>query len=473
MVAATLSEQIGSMAIIDELRQRQMVVQEHLDLPQRRTEVARRIREYYQSRNITVEEAVVEQGVREYFDRRLQFEAPRIGRVASFVANLYVSRDRWMKPAAAALAAAVVLVTGGALASAAYQRSLTAAVRELSTRAAEEQSSLQRDIQEQITKFDELGKRLESRPVPAASRMLLATAPLLSQAAKLVGHPLPATIDAANRDAAKGHVEQVQHDLDQASDLVKTATSKITDTAHLLDANDSFLALTASAPYAAALGAHPILAEAASGVQRNIEDAEISGTAAVDAAMHRLTEMMADVPAADALAKDIQSGRAKLLAIGLKQEERDQVASIAFKGLTATKALDVRTAKEATAELAQTEQFALLPLTLRIVERAGVKSGIERRYKPSGGKSWFLIVEAVDPTGTVVPIPVESAETGVKKKVERFGISVPQEEYQKVKEAKLRTGHVGTREVGEKPANSLSFVFTRGIPAKPDMILEW
>ncbi|WP_377702353.1 DUF6384 family protein [Pseudoduganella sp. UC29_71] len=73
-MAGALSEQLGAMAIIDELRHRQMVVEEHLDLPRRREEVAARIREYYTANGLAVGDELIAEGVRAYFAQRLEFE---------------------------------------------------------------------------------------------------------------------------------------------------------------------------------------------------------------------------------------------------------------------------------------------------------------------------------------------------------------------------------------------------------------
>ncbi|SFV06402.1 DUF6384 family protein [Pseudoduganella namucuonensis] len=69
-----LAEQMGAMALIDELRHRRMQVDEHLDLPRRREEVAERVRAYYSAQRIEVDDALIEQGVRAYFARRLEFQ---------------------------------------------------------------------------------------------------------------------------------------------------------------------------------------------------------------------------------------------------------------------------------------------------------------------------------------------------------------------------------------------------------------
>jgi chorismate mutase len=93
-VAGKLSDQLGAMAIIDELRYRKMVVDEHLNLAQRRAEVAQRIGEYYEAQNISVDDGLIEQGVRAYFDRRLVFEPGPDHPGARAEALKYVASER-------------------------------------------------------------------------------------------------------------------------------------------------------------------------------------------------------------------------------------------------------------------------------------------------------------------------------------------------------------------------------------------
>ena len=111
----SLSEQLGAMAVVDDLRHRDMVVQEHLDLPQRRAEVMKSVRAYYAARGIEVDEATIEQGVTAYFDRRLTFEAAPMSPMQARLAHLYITRSRWGGKAiaiavAAALAAAGIVI---------------------------------------------------------------------------------------------------------------------------------------------------------------------------------------------------------------------------------------------------------------------------------------------------------------------------------------------------------------------------
>ena len=92
----SLREQLGALAVIDDMRHRDMMVQEHLDLPKRRAEVILRVREFYATRGVDVDDATIEQGVKAYFDRRLTFEAPGLTPMQERLARWYITRDRWL-----------------------------------------------------------------------------------------------------------------------------------------------------------------------------------------------------------------------------------------------------------------------------------------------------------------------------------------------------------------------------------------
>ncbi|MEN5237814.1 MULTISPECIES: DUF6384 family protein [Pseudomonas] len=93
MSNGSLSEQMGAMALVDDLRQQQRQVQEHLALPRRRAEVAERIRGYYQRQGIACDDKLIEQGVREFFARRLVFEAPTLAWPRRLLAGVLLRRS--------------------------------------------------------------------------------------------------------------------------------------------------------------------------------------------------------------------------------------------------------------------------------------------------------------------------------------------------------------------------------------------
>ena len=310
MAEVRLRDQMGAMALVDEMRHKQMIVQEHLNLPKRREEVARRIREYYRSQNIEVSDELVEQGVRSYFEKRLIYEAPPTGALSSLLARIYMTRSSWKKPVAVGVAALTLIAGGSYIAQQARETAAT---------------------------------------------------------------------QAAARDAA----------------------------------------------------------------------------------------------AIENIAAQIREIDERFKSMNLTPAEQEQVGALVAAANTTLRERNTARAEESLAALKATLAYAETPLTFNVVDRAGVNSGVERNYSASGGKSWYLITEAVDPSGNVVPVTVTSAESGTKKQATQFGVRVNKDVYESVKADKMEDGHVDNRMLGKKPANSLTPQFTRAFSAQPDMILEW
>ncbi|WP_315922379.1 DUF6384 family protein [Mesorhizobium sp. SP-1A] len=112
------------------------------------------------------------------------------------------------------------------------------------------------------------------------------------------------------------------------------------------------------------------------------------------------------------------------------------------------------------------------PLMLRIVDRAGVRSGVWRTPDNNRTKVYYLIVEALDVNGVAVPFPIKNFETGNTETVTHWGIRVPEATYNKVGHDKQSDGVIDDFEVGKKPAGTLEFKWS--IPQQNNqMITRW
>ncbi|BBP71499.1 hypothetical protein PHLH6_35030 [Pseudomonas sp. Seg1] len=78
MSSTALSDQLTAMAFIDKLRHEQKQIQDHLDLPRRRADIAERIRAYYIGNAIEFDDNLIEKGVRQFFAHRLKLETPAL-----------------------------------------------------------------------------------------------------------------------------------------------------------------------------------------------------------------------------------------------------------------------------------------------------------------------------------------------------------------------------------------------------------
>lgn len=112
------------------------------------------------------------------------------------------------------------------------------------------------------------------------------------------------------------------------------------------------------------------------------------------------------------------------------------------------------------------------PLSLKIVDRDGIRAGVWRSQDNGRTKVYYLIVEAVDENGLPVSFPIMNYETGKTETVDHWGIRVSEDEYTKVERDKRDNGVIDNDLVGLKPAGSLDFNWS--IPQlKNQMITRW
>lgn len=112
------------------------------------------------------------------------------------------------------------------------------------------------------------------------------------------------------------------------------------------------------------------------------------------------------------------------------------------------------------------------PLELRIVDRAGTRSGVWRTNDGGSTRVYYIVVEAIDPAGNAVPMDIRSVETGRTSTVTTWAVHVPESEYNRVARDKQSDGIVDDRKAGTKPAGSLAFSWS--LPVRDgQMITSW
>lgn len=182
MSKTLLCEQLGAMALVDQLRHQQMEIEEHLNMPQRRTAVAARIREYYQNNGIAFTDAQIDQGVREFFDQRLTFDAPPQGMLNGWVSTALLNR-RWALLIVLCMLVGALAVQGGRMFTAYDQMRQAALVLDAET---VERQSEWRALKARLRSTQQL---LSERPEPGAERLLASADAWLNEAAPLAAQP--------------------------------------------------------------------------------------------------------------------------------------------------------------------------------------------------------------------------------------------------------------------------------------------
>ncbi len=94
--------------------------------------------------------------------------------------------------------------------------------------------------------------------------------------------------------------------------------------------------------------------------------------------------------------------------------------------------------------------------SLRIVNRPGERSGVWRIPDVnSGARNYYILVEAVDPTGRVLPVPIRNEETRETETVDIWGLRVDEKTFNAIARDKQDDGIVDRDRFGYKVRGAL------------------
>ncbi|MEL6507057.1 MAG: DUF6384 family protein, partial [Pseudomonadota bacterium] len=122
--------------------------------------------------------------------------------------------------------------------------------------------------------------------------------------------------------------------------------------------------------------------------------------------------------------------------------------------------------------LKQTRDTLDKDLTIRIVSRPGEQSVIWR-YPDNNPdqQNYYLIVEAVDSSGTAYPLEITSEEDQSTRRVAKWGVRVPESVYDRVRADKIDDEIVQAANVGTKAKGSLKPDYA--VRTSGGQILDW
>lgn len=148
------------------------------------------------------------------------------------------------------------------------------------------------------------------------------------------------------------------------------------------------------------------------------------------------------------------------------------VTALAADGRAALARGDAAAARAAVAGLDDLRARLARSYELVIVSRPGERTGVFRIPDANeGARNYYVVVEAVDPDGGLVAVPVTSEEDGSRATVSKFAVRVPKATYDAVARDKADDGIVEDRVLGEKPRGSLATEWSK--PVLDGAILSW
>ena len=104
-----LDEVLLAMDVVDTLRHREQLVLTELDAGAREAALLARLKEIYAAQGIDVPERILKEGVQALEEKRFLYEPPKPS-LSVTLAKIYITRDRWLAPAAFALVAVAALL---------------------------------------------------------------------------------------------------------------------------------------------------------------------------------------------------------------------------------------------------------------------------------------------------------------------------------------------------------------------------
>ncbi len=109
---------------------------------------------------------------------------------------------------------------------------------------------------------------------------------------------------------------------------------------------------------------------------------------------------------------------------------------------------------------------------LRIVNRPGEASGVWREPQiNTRARNYYLIVEAIAPNGKILSRPILNEETGVTSTVDKWGVRVSNEVFDKVSDDKRDNGIIERNIVGQKRRGTFDVDYA--MPVLGGTITKW
>jgi len=172
------------------------------------------------------------------------------------------------------------------------------------------------------------------------------------------------------------------------------------------------------------------------------------------------------------LPKSLDDGFADVMHESKSEQANKAAAQILSDGKAALARGDLPAARKDIADMDALLNELRAVYVLRIVNRRGEASGVWRRPPNNPqGRNDYLIVEAVTPDGTVLQRKILNEETNELTRVDKWGVRVSRETYERVAAEKRQTGIIESNIVAKKERGRLDLDYF--IPVIGGTITKW
>ena len=451
-----LSEQLGAMAIIDELYQKQQLLLEHLDRNVLRDKLKENIKNYYQTKGQFIDDSLIEKGINLWFDKRLRFNVPKRNWFMHFLALCYIKRNILYSIIFIILSALALINFAEITFAKKIRNNIDITYNHiLSTK-----STLD-DLNKKFLEIDKYPINFSQVPIKKLKNSII---DLLNQ------NIIPSIIKSGTDISSIAQKdEDILKYLKETDESINTKlseiTSLITQLHELLEKDKKLTKLIQNQVFTDVSKKYPILQNAVVSILDNLNQGQ------TDIDINRIETLYSSIERAEFLEKKIESDTKQLLELNVPESDMDPIIALQTSLLADLKDLNFENVENYQTMMAYYIKLAQTNLTLTIVDHPDHKSGVERTHENTNGKSWYLIVQALTPTGKPTSIWVKSIETGESKLVEMFGQRVTLKAFNDVKEDKINDGHIDNNKLCTKPKGRLIFNCPNSV--KSGRISEW
>lgn len=451
-----LSEQLGAMAIIDELYQKQQLLLEHLDRNVLRDKLKENIKNYYQTKGQSIDDSLIEKGINLWFDKRLRFNVPKRNWFMHFLALCYIKRNILYSIIFIILSALALINFAEITFAKKIRNNIDITYNHiLSTK-----STLD-DLNKKFLEIDKYPINFCQVPIKKLKNSII---DLLNQ------NIIPSIIKSGTDISSIAQKdEDILKYLKETDESINTKLSEITSQIiqlhELLEKDKKLTKLTQNQVFTDVSKKYPILQNAVDSILDNLNQGQ------TDIDINRIETLYSSIERAEFLEKKIESDTKQLLELNVPKSDMDPIIALQTSLLADLKDLNFENVENYQTMMAYYIKLAQTNLTLTIVDHPDHKSGVERTHENTNGKSWYLIVQALTPTGKPTSIWVKSIETGESKLVEMFGQQVTLKAFNDVKEDKINDGHIDNNKLCTKPKGRLIFNCPNSV--KSGRISEW
>lgn len=174
----------------------------------------------------------------------------------------------------------------------------------------------------------------------------------------------------------------------------------------------------------------------------------------------------------ETLPAELDEALADFRTISSDAEALEVAEAYHLNGIAATRQNNESEARKAIRNLEALALDVSAAYEVRVVYTGGRESGRARTsVEDPTITNYYLIVEAISPTGDVLTVPVRSEETGEISRVSMWGQRVSKADYDKIAADKMDDRIIQSDKIGEKPAGFLSPEYSISTPG--GAILEW